>query len=704
MKKTLRTSRSGKAALLAALAAACWLDAHGAATEPAGPPLLTTVRQLRQLSHAEARQQPPVRLRGVVTFHEPAWYLSFLQDSTGGIYVKNFDPAVRPGMEVEVEGVASLGQARTSVIIDGSDATNQARLRVLGPGRWPEALPLTAEEIRSEAHGGRWTSIRGVVVGMERAQDGVMIEVDVEGQPLRVAVPRWPQNWSLPGYLRGHPVTIRGVPGRAWRREDGVVRGTLYTWSIQEIEVDPETLARLFDRPVRGYRDLFEFDLRDSPLVRIRGRVSFHQPGQGFFVLLDEERRVWVQTSAPGQLHSGDFVDVVGRRDRFEGRPLLTDGYYRVEQPGAPEPPWSRQASQVRDEPGRSHGALIDIEGRLVEQFSSLSEDSLVLEDGGVAFLARLRRTEHSRLPALAADTRLRLRGTCLSRRMPLVDSLPPSFVFQLWLEKPADVAVVRLPPWWTKRRLLWLCGAILFAGLLAGTWVLVLRQQVARQSEIIGHQREREAVSRERARIARELHDSLGQELVGISLQLDSAAARLAEAPEQAGPALDLARTMIRHSQAEAKRSVWNLRAENLDGVDLPSALERALQPMVAPPGSPQLRVNVEGAHRRLPGVLEHHLLRIGQEAVTNVVRHARAAHIQVDLRYGERDVTLEVRDDGCGFDAAEALGLASGHFGLLGLRERANKLQGRLHIQSRPGAGTTVSVEAPYDPIGNA
>jgi signal transduction histidine kinase len=101
---------------------------------------------------------------------------------------------------------------------------------------------------------------------------------------------------------------------------------------------------------------------------------------------------------------------------------------------------------------------------------------------------------------------------------------------------------------------------------------------------------------------------------------------------------------------------------------------------------------------------VLEHHLLRIGQEAVTNVVRHARAAHIQVDLRYGERDVTLEVRDDGCGFDAAEALGLASGHFGLLGLRERANKLQGRLHIQSRPGAGTTVSVEAPYDPIGNA
>jgi signal transduction histidine kinase len=531
-----------------------------------------------------------------------------------------------------------------------------------------------------------------------------MIEVDVKGQPLRVAVPRWPQNWSLPGYLRGQPVTIRGVPGRAWRREDGVVRGTLYTWSIREIEVDPETLARLFDRPARKYRELFEFDLlRDSPLIRIRGHVSFHQPGQGFFVLLDEERRVWVQSSAPGQLVSGDLVDVVGRRDRFEERPMLTDGFYRVERPGAPEPTWSRQAGEVRDEPGRSHGTLIDIEGRLVEQFSSLSEDSLVLEDGGVAFLARLRRTGQSRLPVLAADTRLRLRGTCLSRRMPLADNLPSSFTFQLWIEKPGDVAVVRLPPWWTKRRLLWLCGAILFAGLLAGTWVLVLRRQVARQSEIIGHLREREAVSRERARIARELHDSLGQELVGISLQLDSAAARLAGAPEQAGRALDLARTMIRHSQAEAKRSVWDLRAENLDGVDLPPALERALQPMVAAPGSPRLRVNVKGSHRRLPGVVEHHLLRIGQEAVTNAVRHARASQIHMELRYGARDVTLEVRDDGCGFEAAEAIGVASGHFGLLGLRERANKLQGRLHIQSQPGAGTVVTVTAPCDPTEN-
>ena len=662
------------------------------------PEIISSVRQLRALSPEKARGQIPVRLRGVVTFHEPAWFMCFVQDSTGGTYVRNFDSAVRAGDEVEIEGVSSLGGSG-GVIVAGT-GTNKARLRVLGKGRWPEAMPVTAEEIRSQSHLSQWISIRGTVVGMVRSQDGIMIDLEADGWPVRVAVPRWPQNWSLPGYLRGQPVSVRGVPGRTWQREDGRERGMLYTWSIQEFAVAPEALAKMFDLPLKDYPRIYALDIRtDAPLVRVRGQGSFHQPGLGFFVFMEGERRVWVQSSAPGNIRNGDLVDVVGRQDRFEGRPLLTDGLFRVVQPGVPELRQRRTAADVRAESGLNHGARMEIEGRLVEQFGSLTEDSLVLEDRGVPFLARLKRTDHSRLPTMAVGTRLRLHGTCLSRRMPLVDNLPSSFSFQLWLEHPTDVSILRLPSWWTVRRAFWLCGAILMAGLLAGGWVLILRRQVAQQADVIGRQREGEAISRERTRIARELHDSLGQELVGIALQLDSAAARLSDAPGQAGRALDLARTMVRHSQAEAKRSVWDLRAEDLDGVDLSTAIERALRPMIESPGAPRIQVTSEGAHRRMPGVVEHHLLRIGQEAVANAVRHALAKEICVSLRYGEEGVTLEVRDDGCGFEAGEAISVVSGHFGLLGLRERANKLRSRLRIQSLPGAGTTVSVTVPYD-----
>ncbi|MBM3847982.1 MAG: hypothetical protein FJ405_17060, partial [Verrucomicrobia bacterium] len=107
---------------------------------------IRSVRQLQALSPEQARGQIPVRLRGVVTFHEPTWFQSFFQDPTGGIYVMNYDPSVRAGDEVEVEGSSSVGSAGSVIVARGG--TNQARLRVLGKGSWPEAKLVTAEEVR----------------------------------------------------------------------------------------------------------------------------------------------------------------------------------------------------------------------------------------------------------------------------------------------------------------------------------------------------------------------------------------------------------------------------------------------------------------------------------------------------------------------------------------------------------------------------
>jgi len=664
-------------------------------------PTLTSVRQVNELSQAEAARGYPVRLRGVLTFHD--WELSFLQDATGAIYFRNADPNLRAGTEVEVEGFTVRG--RTLPIVTGPGINGgQAKVHTLGPGQWPQPVKVSAASLDEDVYDAQWVSVRGKVTSVTRSHDGIMLDLLSEGVMVQAAIPRWPQNWVLPGYLRGLQITVHGVVTRKPGQVDVLTkaaRTVLCLPSMEMVEIAPQSVNDLFQQPRVNFIDLYGFSTWEKPRVRLYGKVRYARPGIGFFVLTTEKNGgiVWVQTSAPGKLSPGDMVDMVGTLDVFDGRPLLSDAYFRVEKSDSPPAPEPRKADEVNANQVANHGVPIVVVGNLVEQQKSVSEDLLVLEDQGVIFLARLQHDGGAQLPVLEHGMKLRVAGMCVAKRMPLPENLPATFAFQLWLASPADVQILQRPPWWTVERISILCAVILVLGLLAVGWAGLLRRQVARQSAVIGSQMEKQAIAQERARIARELHDSLGQELVGIALQLDSAALRLHETPQHAEQALNMARIMIRHSQAETKRSVADLRAGELDITDLPTALNELVQPLVATAGSTQLHLEVEGTPRRLQGVVEHHLLRIGQEAVANAVRHGHAGKIDVRICYRENEVVVEVKDNGCGFDTTEAMAVASSHFGLLGLRERANKLQGRLKIDSKVGAGTVVSVTVPLN-----
>lgn len=672
----------------------------GGAAEAAALPTLTVVRQVSALSESEAARSYPVRLRGTLTFHD--WELSFLQDASGGIFFRNIEHLVPAGTEVEIEGFTQPG--RTIPIVTGPGPRGgQARIRSLGTSQWPEPVRLAAGALDQGIYDARWVSVRGVVTNVARVRDGIMLDLLSDGLLVQAAIPRWPQNWALPGYLRDQTCTVRGVVARKPVPLDGDLGPTktvLCVPSLEMVEIAPEGLAARFDRPRQTYQKLFPSSSWDKPLVRIYGQARFARPGQGFYLFMENTANVWVQTSAPGKITPGDFVDAVGWSEIFDGRVVLTDAVFRLEKSAPPAPRLTLTVSDIESDTVGYHGAAITVEGRLVEQQRNLAEDSLVVEDRDILFLVRRPLLDGSKsLPVLERGTLLRLGGVCQTKRLPLQENMPATFAFQLWLTSATDVEVLQLPPWWTVQRVFILCGAILILGLLAAGWAALLRRQVARQTAVIGQQREREAVAEERARIARELHDSLGQELVGIALQLDSAAARITESPQQAERALDMARMMVRHSQAETKRSVEDLRAHELSSTDLPAALDELVQPLIAATGSAQISLKLEGPPRRLAGIMEHHLLRMGQEAIANAVRHAQASRIEVRVRYDEREVMLEVKDDGRGFDPSEALATAAGHFGLLGLRERANKLQGRLRIESKSGAGTLISVTVPTE-----
>jgi two-component system, NarL family, sensor kinase len=200
-------------------------------------------------------------------------------------------------------------------------------------------------------------------------------------------------------------------------------------------------------------------------------------------------------------------------------------------------------------------------------------------------------------------------------------------------------------------------------------------------------------ARAEERTRIAREIHDTLAQGLTAIALNIESAMNRLETRPDQARESLGRALTMARENLEEARRSVIELRTESrLEGKPLVEALAGLARSFTSDTGV-QVRLQASPT-QRLPLRTEAELFRIAQEALTNVRKHARASEVELALRRHGATLNLSVQDDGRGF-AARAHHPDS--HGVVGMRERARLLGGRLEIRSTPGKGTRVVARVP-------
>jgi len=194
-----------------------------------------------------------------------------------------------------------------------------------------------------------------------------------------------------------------------------------------------------------------------------------------------------------------------------------------------------------------------------------------------------------------------------------------------------------------------------------------------------------------ERQRMARELHDTLSQGLAGLILQLEAVDSHLSrgrtdKAQTIVQQAMDRARTTL----ADARRAIDDLRASDQAPIDLASAIRAEADRFSAATGLP-CDVEVDGP-AELSAVSGDNVLRMISEALTNIARHARASRVQLHLRSSDQAIELVIRDDGCGFDP-QGIG-QPGHYGLIGLQERARALGGTLSIDSQSGRGTTLKV----------
>jgi ligand-binding sensor domain-containing protein/signal transduction histidine kinase len=275
-----------------------------------------------------------------------------------------------------------------------------------------------------------------------------------------------------------------------------------------------------------------------------------------------------------------------------------------------------------------------------------------------------------------AGDYRLRLQGATI--RGP-------------WSEPGVTVAITITPAWWATWWFRALIAMLLMAA--AAAMYQLRSRQILRQFAI----RVEERVS-ERTRIARELHDSLLQGFQGLMFRLQAVRELLPGRPQAAAESLDTALQAGDEAICEGRNAVQNLRSSTLEDGDLATALgalrtELALS--MESKATPEYRVIVEGKPRELNPDLRDDLYRIAREAIRNAYQHANARHIETEVTFGETDLSLRVRDDGIGLDAALlARGQRPGHWGLPGMRERSASIGGRLNLWSERNAGTEVEL----------
>ena len=647
-------------------------------------PVLASARELRALSPEEAARLYPVRLRAVVTLVAPERTV-FLRDDTAATFLRaqKSNPPLTAGQLIEIEGVSYPGLYVTGVTAE--------HVKVVGTAPLPEARPITFEQLASGRWNYEWVEVRGIVRQFTPGEDGGAVLSLAMGDG-RLAILANAATGGDGPRLVDASVRVQGLAAGFINDKRQLVAPQLRIADLATVVIEEPAPGDPYALPVTPAAQLLRFHPADAPghRVKVRGVVTHQVPGRALF-LRDEQLGLFLETLQPEPVEVGAVVEALGFPEMGPYSAQLRDAVFRIVAEESPPEPLPTTPKELLA--GTHDADLVRLEADLFEVLRGADGLVLLLRAGETALQARIDLAHAAALTTLRPGSRLALDGVA---RIAQTDFRPGGFrtkarSFELLLRRAEDVHVLHAAPWWNARRLGIAAAALLLLVVVALAWAATLQRRVRAQTAIIGEKLKTEAALEERQRIAREFHDTLEQELVGLALRLDAAAPKVSD--EKPRELLEGARRLVRRIQDEARGFLWNLRDRSLEGASLREAIALAV---AARDSEGAIEVRTEGEPRRLPGRVEHELLRLAQEATANARRHGHARHIAITLAYTADALRLSVTDDGQGFDP-ERDAAKPGHFGLTGMRERVKRLGGDFALRIEVGKGTMVEVVVP-------
>jgi signal transduction histidine kinase/urease beta subunit len=664
---------------------------------------LRTIAQVRALTVEQTQQKIPVQLHGVVTFFDESLFSHFIQDETAGIYLQfptnNPLPMLAPGQRVEVTGIASAGEYAPVVLV--------SEVKVTGEGRFPEAKPVSYEQLAGGSEDSQWVEISGIARSARPIQGLPYHEVEIATGGGRVVVYVRDLPVDRAQELPDSAVRARGVCSTQFNRQGQLFSIRLMTSRADDLKIEapgPKDPFAIASRPI-GSLLQFTPTQRSGHRVKVAGTVIYFEPGAALF-LQDAERGVEIQTKEREPLMPGDRVEALGFVSQGEYTPMLQDAVYRKTGPSAQQPLKRLSIDEVLK--GNNDCQLIQVTAGLIDRAWHGSEQSLILEQSNFIFQATLKQPyAYNAFARLENGSHVAVTGVC--RIEPGEWHAGEAWrakSFSVLLRSPADVALLEPPPWWTLKKVLWMACGLGVVALGAFGWVAELRAKVAQRTRELEKQiqqrqmaeRHRE-IEQERARLAHDLHDELGAGLTEVNMLttlVKSPTTSLPERDRYLGQLNQTAQRMV----GELDEIVWAVNPRNDTLASLAGYFGSYAQQLLEIASvSCGLDIPPESPEHPLDPKFRQEIFLAFKEALTNIVRHAKATKVWLriavtDLPTGPKYLVVEVSDNGCGFDAQTR---NAGHDGIANMHERLTSLGGACEITSDTKTGTIVRFRAP-------
>jgi signal transduction histidine kinase len=650
-----------------------------------------------------------------------------IQDGKAAIWLPmhvNRPRDLKLGQKVEVGGYLQKGKFAPDFVVQS--------LEVIGEPGLPEPENVTGSELLSGSYDCHFVELSGIVRAVQPwsalGRDHAIMHLDAKGTRILVLTPG-NQLERLSGLVDA-VVRVKGITAVAVNESGQVLTAQMRVTHPEFIEVlePPRDASTLPLTPLKG---LLAYPVSGAPghRIRTRGTVT-HSRNNESFQIQDDEQGVRVWTTGKIELPAvNSFVEVIGFPKPGPVSPTLEDGQVRIL--GASTALAPAVMNTARDA-FFHEGRVVRVSGRLVETQTDVSPARLLLKDGSLLFAAEFNGSiPRDALPvrpgAIITVTGI-AEGSLASPQQE--EGYLKSRDLLIRLRNLSDVRVVEPAPWWTPLRLAVALAAtgsalvtvMFFAGLLtrknkslvvAESELVAARDALAKRVETRTDQlhaqlsarrdelTEYSAVTAERNRLARDLHDSLEQTLAGAALRMDAANDLLphpgATDTEPARRQMEKAAELLRLSQTEVRRTVWGLRSLALEKYSLAEALRDSVRLLTEDTGI-TTTLDLYDGDAGLANEQECELLHIAQEAVANVLKHANATSLEIALLRKDGMIVLTVKDNGHGFDPTQPVANDRPHYGQQDMRERAQLLGASLTVNSEVGGGSCIEVSLPH------